>query len=51
MLTVFGGGEKGDFDRMMTGTTGAAITFTVLIMAVYMIVKSTKELKYIEKEK
>lgn len=45
MLTVFGGGEKGDFDRIMTGSTGAAVTLTVLIMAVYMIVKSTKELK------
>lgn len=49
MLTVFGGGEKGSFDRMMTGTTGAVITLTVLILAVYMIVKSTKELKYIKK--
>ena len=45
MLTVFGKGEKGDFDRIMTGSTGAAVTLTVLIMAVYMIVKSTKELK------
>lgn len=45
MLTVFGEGEKGDFDRIMTGSTGAAVTLTVLIMAVYMIVKSTKELK------
>jgi len=45
MLTVFGEGEKGGFDRIMTGTTGAAVTLTVLIMAVYMIVKSTKELK------
>ena len=34
---------------MMTGTTGAVITLTVLILAVYMIVKSTKELKYIKK--
>lgn len=49
MLTVFGGGEKRSFDRMMTGTTGAVITLTVLILAVYMIVKSTKELKYIKK--
>lgn len=45
MLTVFGEGEKGDFDRIMTGSTGAAVVLTVLIMAVYMIVKSTKELK------
>lgn len=49
MLTVFGGGEKENFDRMMTGITGAVITLTVLILAVYMIVKSTKELKYIKK--
>lgn len=49
MLTVFGGGEKESFDRTMTGTTGAVITLTVLIMAIYMIVKSTKKLKYIKK--
>lgn len=49
MLTVFGGGENADFDRVMTGTTGAVITLTVLILAVYMIVKSTKELEYIKK--
>lgn len=48
MLTVFGEGEKGDFDRMMTETTGAVVTLTVLIMAAYMILKSTRELKYIK---
>lgn len=48
MLTVFGR-EKESFDRTMTGTTGAVITLAVLILAVYMIVKSTKELNYIKK--
>lgn len=45
MLTVFGKGETGDFNRVITGTTGAVVTLTVLVMAVYMIVKSTGELK------
>lgn len=45
MLTVFGEGENGDFDRMMTGITGTAVILVVLIMAVYMIVKSTREIK------
>ncbi len=45
MLTVFGEGENGDFNRIMTGTTGAAVTLAVLIVAVYMILKSTRELK------
>lgn len=45
MLTVFGKGEKGEFDRIVTGSTGAAVTLTVLVMAVYMIMRSTKELK------
>lgn len=48
MLTVFGEREKRNFDRIMTGTTGAVVTSTVLIMAIYMILKSTSELKYIK---
>lgn len=45
MLTVFGEGKKKNFDRIMTGTTGAVVILVILIMAIYMIVKSTRELK------
>ena len=45
MLTVFGEEGNLEFDRMMKCATGAAVLLTVLIMAVYMIVRSTRELK------
>ena len=46
MLTAFGGGENVAFDRWMTGATGAAVTLLILVMAIYMIVKSTRELRW-----
>lgn len=47
MLTVFEKGQKENFNRMITGITGTVITLTILIMAIYMIVKSTGKLRHI----
>lgn len=44
MLTAFGQGDEG-FAQLMTALTGGAVVLTVLLLAVHMIVKSTKELK------
>lgn len=48
MLTVFGQDEQENFKRLMTGLTGAFVALTVLGMAVYMIMKSTKELNQLK---
>lgn len=45
MLNVFGQTKESDFDRIMKGASGAVVTLTVLILAICMIIKSTKELK------
>lgn len=47
MITQFGGDEDILFRQIMTACTGAGITIIVLGMAVYMIVRSTKQLKQI----
>lgn len=48
MLAQFGGGDP-LFRKAMTGATGCGVCVIVLGMAVYMLVKSTKELKKLEK--
>lgn len=45
MLAAFGQNEDG-FAQFMTGLTGGAVVLTVLLLAVHMLVKAAKELKY-----
>ncbi len=45
MITVFGDAQNPEFLRIMTAATGAMIELLILVMAVFMAVKSTKELK------
>lgn len=50
MLTQFGAADDADFRQMMTASTGAGISMIVLGMAVFMIVRSTKQLRQIKQE-
>lgn len=50
MLTAFGDPAQESFRRIMTGSTGAAVTVSVLIMAICMIRNANLELKYYRKE-
>lgn len=45
MLTQFGAAEDPAFRKIMTVSTGAGVSMTVLGMAIFMIVNSTKQLK------
>lgn len=45
MLTQFGAANDPKFRQIMTASTGAGISIIVLIMAIFMIVWSTKQLK------
>ena len=45
MLTRFGAADDPIFRRIMTASTGAGISIIVLGMAIFMIVRSTKQLK------
>lgn len=51
MLTQFGAAGDPAFRQIMTASTGAGISITVLGMAVFMIVRSTGQLKHIRQEK
>ena len=51
MLTQFGAAEDPMFRQIMTASTGAGISMIVLGMAVFMIVRSTKQMKHIKQEK
>lgn len=51
MLTQFGSADDPMFRQIMTASTGAGISIMVLGMAVFMIVRSTKQLKQIRQEK
>lgn len=51
MLTQFGAADDPMFRQIMTASTGAGISIIVLGMAVFMIVRSTKQLKHMKKEK
>lgn len=51
MLAQFGGQKKGSYFRaVMTGTVGGGVCVIVLGMAVFMIVRSTKQLKKLQFE-
>ncbi len=50
MLTQFGAADDADFRQTMAACTGAGIAMIVLGMAMFMIVKSTKQLKSISLE-
>lgn len=51
MLTQFGAADDPVFRQVMTASTGAGISVIVLGMAVFMILRSTKQLKQIKPEK
>ncbi len=54
MLTTFGEAGQENFRLTMTALTGFGITVTILVIAVYMIVTSTKEIrafKHIERNR
>lgn len=51
MLTQFGAADDPVFRQIMTASTGAGISVIVLGMAVFMILRSTKQLKQIKSEK
>lgn len=44
MLTTFGEGNDETFRRIMLGSTGAAVSAFIIVMALYMIINSTKKL-------
>ena len=46
MLTQFGAANDPTFRRTMTASTGAGISIIVLAMAVFMIVRSTRQMKH-----
>ena len=48
MLNTFGSKENVGFNQLMLALTGALISVTLICMGIYMIVKSTKELKEIK---
>lgn len=49
MLTAFGAENSMEFRRIMTGATGIAVCLFVFGMAVYMIVRSTKQINQIKR--
>lgn len=51
MLARFGPAGSQEFSRFMTVCTGAGVSLAVLGMAVFMIVRSTGQLKHIKQEK
>lgn len=51
MLTQFGAADDSIFRQIMTASTGAGVSIIVLGMAVFMIWRSTKQLKHIKQEK
>lgn len=51
MLTQFGAADDPLFRQIMTASTGAGISIIVLGMAIFMIVRSTNQMKHITQEK
>lgn len=51
MLSQFGAADDPMFRQMMTASTGAGISVIVVGMAVFMIVRSTKEIKQGKRER
>lgn len=50
MLTQFGAADDPMFRQIMTASTGAGISIIVLGMAMFMIVRSTNQLKYLRRK-
>ena len=50
MLTAFGEPGTESFRQIITAITGAAVCLLVLAMAIYMIIRSTKEINKLKKE-
>ena len=50
MLTQFGAADDPMFQQIMTASTGAGISIIVLGMAIFMIVRSTNQLKYLRRK-
>ena len=50
MLNTFGENSSPLFRQIMTGATGAAVCFYVLALAIFMIVRSTRQINAIKKE-
>lgn len=50
MLTQFGGNDTEQFQKIMTGCTGGAVCFIILVIAILMIVRATKEIRRIQME-
>lgn len=48
MLTAFGEDNSAIFRQIMTGSTGGVVCIVVLVLAIYMTVKSTKEINAIK---
>lgn len=48
MLSAFGSAEEAHFRQVMTASTGAGVSLIILIMAIYMIRRSTKALRRIK---
>lgn len=48
MLNAFGKEGQEVFRRIMTGATGAGVAISILVIAIFMIVKSTKQIKAIK---
>lgn len=49
MLTAFGEGNSAAFRQIMTGATGVTVCAFVLVMAIYMITRSTKQINQIKR--
>lgn len=49
MLTAFGAENSAEFRQVMTGATGVAVCAFVLVLAIFMIVRSTKEINRIKR--
>ncbi|MBQ8174378.1 MAG: hypothetical protein IJ009_03150 [Clostridia bacterium] len=50
MLTTFGEEQDATFRLIMLGTTGAAVSLFLIIMAIFMILRGTRELRLLQKE-
>lgn len=50
MLSAFGAENGPLFRRVMTGSTGAAVCLFTVVMAIYMIIRSTKQINALKRE-
>ncbi len=50
MFSQFGDKNENDFQHMMTSVTGSVVCVIVLVMAIWMIVRSTREIRQLKNE-